>query len=285
MLALQLLVNGIAVGALYALAAVGVALIFWTTRVFHIAHGATYLIAAYTFVSLHGNSVLLALVGSTLAAAVFGWGMNKFVYRPIQRSRESFFTLFVASFGTLIIVANVISLWAGSGPKALPPPFGRVQIGFLQVTWVAIIAIVVAVVFLLGLQFFLEKTETGVGLRAMADDVELVDLLGLNRRRYATVALILGSVLVVPAAILTTYVQGLTPQAGLRIATIALIVSIAGGVGSLAGAVVSAILLGVVENVSTLYVNASWGTAVGFSVLLAILVFRPSGVIPRPSAT
>lgn len=285
MLALQLLINGIAVGALYALAAVGVALIFWTTRVFHIAHGATYLIAAYAYVVLYERSVPLALVVSILAAAVFGWGLNKLVYRPIQRSRESFFTLFVASFGTLIVATNVVSLWAGSGPKSLPSLFGRVDIGFLQITWVSVIAIVVAVIFLYGLQMFLEKTETGVGLRAMADNVELVDLLGLNRRRYAAVAFILGSVLVVPAAILTTYVQGLTPQTGLKIATIALIVSIAGGVGSLAGAVVGAILLGVVENVSTLFVNASWATAVGFSVLLAILVFRPSGIIPRSSAT
>lgn len=285
MLALQLLINGIAVGALYALAAVGVALIFWSTRVFHIAHGATYLIAAYTYVALYETSMPLALVASVLGAAVFGWGVNKFVYRPIQRARESFFTLFVASFGVLIVVANAISLWAGSGPKSLPALFGRLHIGFLQITWVSIIAIVVAVIFLFGLQFFLEKSETGVGLRAMADNVELVDLLGLNRRRYAAVAFILGSVLVVPAAILTTYVQGLTPQMGLKIATIALIVSIAGGVGSLAGAVVGAILLGVVENVSTLWVNASWGEAVGFSVLLAILVFRPSGIIPRTSAT
>jgi branched-chain amino acid transport system permease protein len=283
-LALQLLINGIAVGALYALAAVGVALIFWTTRVFHIAHGATYLIAAFTYVALYETSVPLAVAASVLSAAVFGWGLNRFVYRPIQRSRESFFTLFVASFGVLIVAANVISLWAGSGPKSLPTLFGRVEIGFLQITWVSIIAIVVAVVFLLGLQFFLEKTETGVGLRAMADDVELVELLGLKRRRYAAVAFILGSVLVVPAAILTTYVQGITPQTGLKIATIALIVSIAGGVGSLAGAVVGAVLLGVVENVSTLWVNASWGEAVGFTVLLAILVFRPSGIIPRTSA-
>lgn len=285
MLALQLLINGLAVGALYALAAVGVALIFWTTRVFHIAHGATYLIAAYTFVSLHQRSIPLALLVSIVSAAIFGWGLNALVYRPIQRSRESFFTLFVASFGVLIVTVNVISIWAGSGPKALPELIGRVDVGFLQITWVTIIAIVVAAVFLLGLQGFLEKTETGVGLRAMADNVQLVDILGLNRRRYAAVAFVVGSLLVVPAAILTTYAQGLTPQSGLKIATIALIVSIAGGVGSLPGAVVGAVLLGVVENVSTLFVNASWASAVGFTVLLAILVFRPSGIIPRSSAT
>lgn len=285
MIVLQLAINGIAVGALYALAAVGLALIFWTTRVFHIAHGSTYLIAAYAYVSLYERSVLLAVVVSVLGAIAFGWGMNKFVYRPIQRSRESFFTLFVASFGMLIIVGNVIAVWAGSAPKSLPSLFGQIQIGFIQVTWVSLIAIVMAVVLLVGLQRFLEKTETGVGLRAMADSVELVDLLGLNRRRYAAVAFILGSVLVVPAAILTTYVQGVTPSAGLKIATIALIVSIAGGVGSLAGAVVGAVLLGFVEDVSTLYVSASWSEAVGFVVLLAILVFRPSGIIPQSSAT
>ena len=285
MLALQLAINGLALGALYALAAVGVALIFWTTRVFHIAHGGTYLIAAYSFVALYERSVILALVVSLLAAAAFGWGLNKFIYRPIQRSRESFFTLFVASFGVLIIVTNVAAIWAGSGAKQLESPFGRFEVGFVQISWVSVIALVTTAILLVGLNFFLEKTETGVGLRAMADNVELVDLLGLNRRRYAAVAFVLGSVLVVPAAILTTYLQGLTPQFGLRIATIALIVSIAGGVGSLAGAVVGSILLGLVDNLATLYVNATWAAAIGFVVLLAILVFRPSGIIPRSSAT
>jgi branched-chain amino acid transport system permease protein len=283
-LALQLTLNGVAVGALYGLAAVGVALIFWTTRVFHIAHGATYLIAAYAYVSLHAISAALAVVASIVLAALFGLGMNAWVYRPIQRSRESFFTLFVASFGTLIVVANVVSLWFGSGPKSLPSLSAPISIGFLQISTASVLALVVAGAMLVLLRLFLERSETGVGLRAMADNVELVDLLGLNRRRYAAVAFLVGSVLVVPAAILTTYVQGLSPSTGLHIATLALIVSIAGGVGSLSGAVVGGIILGVVENVATLAVSSTWAQALGFAVLLAILVFRPAGIIPRSAA-
>lgn len=285
MVGLQLAVNGVAVGALYAMSAVGLALIFWTTRVFHIAHGATYLIAAYAYVQLLQTSLVLALAVSVLSAGLFGYAMNKFVYRPIQRSRQSFFTLFVASFATLIVVANVLSLLAGSGVKTLPALSKPVTLGFVQIPLASVIGLVLSIALLLLLRAFLEKSKTGVGLRAMADNVELVDLLGLNRRRYATVAFVLGSVLVVPAAILTTYTQGLTPAFGLRMATLALVVSIAGGVGSLSGAVVGAILLGVVENLATLVVSATWAEAVGFSVLLAILVFRPSGIIPRSAGT
>lgn len=285
MVGLQLAVNGVAVGALYALSAVGLALIFWTTRVFHIAHGATYLIAAYAYVQLLQTSLVLALAVSVLSAGLFGYAMNKFVYRPIQRSRQSFFTLFVASFATLIVVANALSLLAGSGVKTLPSLSKPVTLGFVQIPLASVIGLVLSIALLLLLRAFLEKSKTGVGLRAMADNVELVDLLGLNRRRYATVAFVLGSALVVPAAILTTYTQGLTPTFGLRIATLALVVSIAGGVGSLSGAVVGAILLGVVENLATLVVSATWAEAVGFSVLLVILVFRPSGIIPRSAGT
>lgn len=282
MLATQLLINGIALGSLYALAAVGLSLIFWTTRVFHIAHGGAYVVAAYVFIELLERfGAVVAVLGSLAAAVAFGYGINRFVYRPIQRSRDSFFTLFVASFGALIVVSNLISILWGSNVKTLEPISDPVQVGSIQAPSAAVIGLVVAIVFLAFLQMFLAKSETGVGLRAMADNAALVDVLGLNRRRFGTTAFVIGSAMVVPAAILTTYVQGVQPTSGLRVATIGLVVSIAGGVGSLSGAVVGGVLLGVVENVSILWVNPLWAEAVGFSVLLAILVVRPTGIIPR----
>ena len=282
MLATQLLINGIALGSLYALAAVGLSLIFWTTRVFHIAHGGAYVVAAYAFIELLERfGAVVAVLGSLAAAVAFGYGINRLVYRPIQRSRDSFFTLFVASFGALIVVSNLISIFWGSNVKTLEPISGPVQVGSIQAPSAAVIGLVVAIVFLAFLQIFLAKSETGVGLRAMADNAALVDMLGLNRRKFGTMAFVIGSAMVVPAAILTTYVQGVQPTSGLKVATIGLVVSIAGGVGSLSGAVVGGVLLGVVENVSILWVNPLWAEAVGFSVLLAILVVRPTGIIPR----
>lgn len=286
MLAVQLLVNGLALGALYALAAVGLSLIFWSTRVFHIAHGGTYVLAAYVYIGLlETTGVVVAVLGCLAAAVAFGFLINRVVYRPIQRSRDSFFTLFVASFGCLIVVGNLITIAWGSNVKTLDPISRPVSVGSVQAPSAAVIGLFVAIAFLVLLQLFLTRSETGVGLRAMADDAGLVDTLGLNRRRLGSTAFVIGSAMVVPAAILTTYVQGVQPSSGLKIATIGLIVSIAGGVGSLSGAVVGGVLLGVVENLSILWVSPLWAEAVGFSVLLMILVFRPSGIIPRRART
>jgi branched-chain amino acid transport system permease protein len=284
-LTVQLLAVGIAVGALYSLASVGFALIFGTTRVFHIAHGATYLVAAYLYVWGVHVSVLVGVLASAVGAVLFGWLTDVLVYRPIQRARNSFFTLFVASFGILIVVQNAVSVIAGSDPQQLtgaitvPVDFGSVQLPRSELTGLG-----VAVVALLALRLFLNRSNTGIGIRAMADDAELVGLVGLDRRRYSTTAFALGSLLVVPAAILTTYVQGVTPASGLSIATVALVAAIAGGVGSLPGAAVGALILGVVESLATLKLSAEWQDAVAYGVLLLLLVFRPSGLLSKVRA-
>jgi branched-chain amino acid transport system permease protein len=285
MLALQLAVNGIAVGALYALAAVGFAIIFWTTRVFHIAHGGTFVIAAYIFALVLPFSAAVAVLASLAAAVAFGYLTNAMVYRPVQRTRGSFFTLFVASFGILIIVQSVVTIVAGSDVRTLPQSLSRPVVnGAVQVPEAEVVGFGVAVVTLAALQVFMFRSRIGIGLRAMADDVELVDVLGLNRRLYSTVAFVVGSALVVPAAILTTYVQGISPSAGLSIVTVALVAAIAGGVGSLPGAVVGGLVFGLVESLATFVASAFWQDAIAYAVMLAILVARPSGLLARPGS-
>ncbi len=285
MLTVQMLAVGIAIGALYSLNAVGFALIFGTTRVFHIAHGATYLVAAYLYVWAVRYSVPVGVLVAAAGAVLFGYLTNLVVYRPIRRSRNSFFTLFVASFGILIVVQNAISIIAGSDVRLLSGGIVRpVSFGGVQVPRSELLGLAVAVLALLALRAFLNRTPTGIGIRAMADDAELVGLVGLDGRRYANTTFLLGSLLVVPAAILTTYVQGVTPSSGLSVATVALVSAIAGGVGSLPGAAVGALVLGVAESLATLKFSAEWQDAVAYAVLLLLLVFRPSGLLSRMRA-
>jgi branched-chain amino acid transport system permease protein len=282
MLAVQLLASGIAIGALYSVTAVGFALIFGTTRIFHIAHGATFLVAAYLFLWGEKYSVVLGILLAIVGALAFGYLINQFIYLPIQKTRNSFFTLFVASFGMLIVVQNLISIVAGSDVNLLKGPLSRpVPIGPIQIPLSEVIGLGVVVVALLGLGLFLQRTTTGSRIRAMADDVELIRAVGLNARRYATITFLLGSVMVVPAAILTSYQVGITPSSGLSIATVSLVSAIAGGVGSLPGAAIGALILGVAESLSTLWLPAEWQDAVAYGVLLVLLVILPSGLVAR----
>jgi len=284
-LAVFLAANGLALGSLYALVAVGFSLIFGITKVFHVAHGAVYLLVAYTYIQLSSVSIPLAIIASLVVAAALGWLMNLAIYRPVQRARESFFTVFVASFGLTVLLSNLAALAFGSDVKT--PDGGLsapVALGAIQMPAAELIGIGAAIVLFVGLRMVLQHTAMGVGLRAVADDPALVMSVGLSSRRYTTVAFVLGSVLVVPAAVLMPYVQGVTPSVALNITTLALVATIVGGVGNLLGAAVAAFIFGIVQSMSTLFLDAAWQEAVAYAVLLLILMFRPGGLMTHKTA-
>ena len=286
MLLLQLLINGIQVGALYALIAVGFSLIFGSTRVFHFAHGATFTIAAYVFYYVYSVAHLhwlLAVLGATLAAVVFGVLLDRFVYAPIQRHEGSFFTVFVASLGIGIIVQNLIGMIFGRGFVSVSTPLSRSAelIPGLYVSPLSGIAIICAIVFFGALQLFLMRTHIGMGMRALSENPELIRVYGLSPRRLSTIVFALGSLLAVPAAILSAASSGLNPAVTHHVMLISLAATIVGGVGSLRGAACAGLLLGLSENLALLYLEPQWSEAVTFIVLFLFILFRPSGFFGR----
>lgn len=282
---LQLFIEGIAVGSLYALAAIGFALIYSTTRTFHFAHGGTLLLAAYayyqTLVVWHWP-VLLCLLAALLVALLFGAGTDRLVYQPMRRTNASFLTIFAASFGLLIIATNVIALTFGSSFYTIDSTLSRsFVIGLVAVSRVDLLAMASAIVLILLLQWFIRRTRTGVVLRAMMDDPQLVGLYGFGDRRYSTIAFLIGSALIVPSAVLMTYISGLQPSIGAVITLIAIVGAILGGIGNLWGAALGGLILGIAENVGVWQLSSSWKPAITFGILLLVLMLRPGGLLAR----
>ncbi|NLY65316.1 MAG: branched-chain amino acid ABC transporter permease [Alcaligenaceae bacterium] len=290
MLFLQLVINGLQVGALYALIAVGFSLIFGATKIFHFAHGATFTIAAYVFYSLYSvqevHWVLSALVAG-LAAVLFGVFLDKCVYAPIQRHEGSFFTLFVASLGCGIIVQNLIGIIFGRGFVSVTTPLSQSVELFpgLFVSPLSGIAIICAVLAFAVLQTFLMKTHIGMALRSLSENPELIRVYGLSPRQLSSIVFALGSLLVVPAAILSASSSGLNPAMSHHIMLISLAATIVGGVGSLRGAAYAGLLLGMSENIALLYLGPQWSEAVTFIVLFLFIMFRPAGFFGRAIAS
>jgi branched-chain amino acid transport system permease protein len=290
MLLLQLLVSGLQVGALYALIAVGFSLVFGSTKVFHFAHGSAFTIAAYVFYYLYSVAQvnwMLAVCGAGLAAVLFGILLDRFVYAPIQRHEGSFFTLFVASFGVGIVVQNLIGIVFGRSFVSVATPLSRsieVTSG-LYVSPLSVIAIVCAVVFFSGLHLFMTRTHVGMALRALSENPELVRAYGLSPRRLSTIVFALGSLLVVPAAILSGASSGINPAIGHHAMLISLAATIVGGVGSLRGAACAGLLLGLAENMALVFFESQWSEAVTFVVLFLFILLRPSGFFGRPLAS
>lgn len=290
MLLLQLLINGVQVGALYALIAVGFSLIFGSTKVFHFAHGATFTIAAYIFYYLYSVTEahwVLAVLAATAGAVAFGVFMDRCIYAPIQRHEGSFFTVFVASLGAGIIVQNLVGMIFGRGFVSVTTPLSRSVelVPGLYVAPLSGIAILCAVVFFGALQIFLMRTNVGMGLRALSENPELVRVYGLSPRRLSTIVFALGSLLVIPAAIITAASSGLNPAMAHHIMLISLAATIVGGVGSLRGAACAGLLLGMSENLALMYLGPQWSEAVTFIVLFLFILFRPWGFFGRAIAS
>jgi len=290
MLLLQLLINGVQVGALYALIAVGFSLIFGSTRIFHFAHGSAFTIAAYVFydlVSIEQIHWLIAVLGASVAAVLFGLVLNRFVYVPIQKHEGSFFTVFVASFGVGIIVQNLCGMLFGRAFVAVNSPLSQSMelLPGLYVAPLSGIAIIIAVVFFVGLQLFLSRTHTGMAMRALSENPELVRAYGLSPRRLSMTVFALGSFLAVPAALLSAAGSGLNPAIGHHVMLISLAATIVGGVGSLRGAACAGVLLGLAENLSLAWFEPQWSEAITFIVLFLFILFRPSGFFGRVTAS
>lgn len=283
MLLLQLLVDGLQLGALYALMAVGFAIIFGSTRVFHYAHGTTYIIVGYVFYylaeRLHvpwwGAAVIAASAG-----VIFGVALDRYVYRPIQRDEGSFFTVFVASFGIGVVAENLVIILFGASFVSISTPLTRANDigGGIVISWLGIASMLVAGLLFTFLHWFLGRTDVGVALRALSENPELVRGFGLNPRKLSQYAFGIGSLLVVPAALVATCVTGLTPTAGHRVVLISIAASIIGGIGSLRGAGLGGLILGLAESLAVWKLSTGWSEAVAFIILFCFILARPSGL-------
>jgi branched-chain amino acid transport system permease protein len=283
MLLLQLLVDGLQLGALYALMAVGFAVIFGSTRIFHYAHGTTYILVGYFFYWMAERLLVpwwLAAAIAAFAGVVFGVALDRFVYRPIQRDEGSFFTVFVASFGIGVVAENLVVIFFGASFVSISTPLTRVTDigGGIVISWLGICSMLIAVALFVFLNWFLAKTDVGVALRALSENPELVRGFGLNPRKLSQYAFAIGSLLVAPAALVATCVTGLTPSAGHRVVLISIAASIIGGVGSLRGAGLGGLILGLAESLAVWKLSTGWSEAVAFVILFCFILARPSGL-------
>jgi branched-chain amino acid transport system permease protein len=281
-LILQLIATGLQSGAIYALNAAGFALIFGATRIFHVAHAATFTIAAYVFLAAMnaGAGWIASGTFSLIAAVAFGIVTEQVIYRPILRSKGSFFTIFVASFGVSIIVQSLIELVFGRSFESLSTPLSRAVMILpgLYVAPLFAVALTTAALVFGGLGLYLSRTYAGIGLRALLHSRELLGAFGLSSQGLSLLAFAIGSALVVPGAIFTTLSVGLQPTIGSHLMLTSLAATMVGGIGSLSGAALAGLLLGLAESLSVAVLDTQWSEAASFVVLFAFILLRPNGL-------
>jgi len=285
----QLFLNSLIAGSIYALIAIGFAIIYKTVKFFHFAHGVVYATGAYVayaFFQIHRFDFISSFILAVISSGILGVGIYQFVYHTLQVKKAPNLIYLLASFGLFIFIENLIALIYGNQILFMRPIQENSSYSFFgaAITLTQIIIIIVSIVSLVAIWTFIEKTKLGLALRAVADDPQTAQLVGINSVRLTQVAFFIGSMLAAVAGILISLETNLSPTMGFTAIFKAIIASIIGGIGSIPGAVFGGYFLGFVENFGILFIPAIWQDFISFALLIVFLILKPSGffgIIPE----
>lgn len=281
-LLIQTFVNGVIQSGFYALAAIGLVLVFGVMRVVNFAHGELVMIGAYTIWFLHAQHhfpyLIIVLVAVLLVAGI-GLLMEKFLFRPMI---DNPLGGLICSIGVLFILQVIATYLGGEGPsKQVPPPFEGtlVIMEVLRIPYQRLFSIGVAIVALFMLWFFLTKTKLGWALRAVSQDREAAALQGISAIKISKVAIGVGAAMAGLAGALMAPLTNINPHMGHNVIIAAFIVTIVGGIGSLPGAVIASVLYALFHTFVTTYFSGTIATISGLMIMVLILIVRPTGIM------
>jgi branched-subunit amino acid ABC-type transport system permease component len=273
------LLNGISIGLSIALIAAGLTLIFGVMDIVNFAHGEFYMIGAYgsiAFISYLGN-FWLAVAAAAVFTALFSIAMERVTLKPL-RGRDPLQSLIV-TFGFVLILQQLALEIFGGSPKEMPTPItGTLQMFGITYPWIRIATIVGGVIILGALFYFLARTRLGIMMRASAEDLDTARALGVPADRVFSLSIGISAVLAALAAPFLGVVRGVNPTMGAGVIIPAFIVVIVGGLGSVWGAVVAALLIGLIESMTVLVLPPWMSQILALGVLIVVLLVRPEGL-------
>ena len=297
-LAIQQLINGLTLGAVYGLIAIGYTMVYGIIGMINFAHGDIYMVSAFIAVtgftllaSLGVTSIPLALVVvllvSVLFTSVYGWAVERTAYRPLRGSTR--LAPLISAIGMSIFLQNMVQLTQGARVKPIPPMFdGGIDLftrdGFtVRLAYSQILIVVVTIALLSGFTYLITKTSFGRQQRACEQDRTMTALLGINVDRTISLTFMLGAALAAMAGVMVTVYYGVVDfyigfVAGIKAFTAAVL----GGIGSLPGAMLGGLIIGMIEAFWSAYLSAEYKDVATFSILILVLMFRPSGLLGRP---
>jgi branched-chain amino acid transport system permease protein len=283
---LQQIINGLSLGSVYALIAVGYSLVYSILLFSNFAHGSFLVIGGYScYFALKtlGMNIWLAGGLSLIAAGVSAILTEKLAYKPIRERTNVTLYLLIASMGMSIVIENIFVITVGGRFRALPPviPTDPVNLfGIATTSAFDLISLVVAVICLGGLQLFLTRTKWGLAIRAAAYNLRIAGLMGVNVSRLISLVFFVAGVLAAVGGIFLSVRYTLYPQLG-GITIKAFVAAVIGGLGSLPGAVVGSLILGLSEMLTAGFISSQLRDLVVFSLLVITLLFRPTGLFGK----
>jgi branched-chain amino acid transport system permease protein len=282
---LQQLVNGLQIGSIYALLALGYTMVYGIVKLINFAHGDVYMVGAFIGFFLAprlGNSFLLTMAASMLGCALLGALIERVAYKPLRTAPR--IAALTTAIGVSLFLENFVRLVIGPNPLPFPKlvPMVTYKLGGVYVSNIHIMVFAVSIALAVSLQYVVMKTRTGKAMRAVSFDKDTARLMGINVDNIISITFVIGSALAAAGGVLVglAYIV-IQPYMGIVPGLKAFVAAVLGGVGSIPGAVVGGLLMGVSETLVAGFLSSTYRDAVAFAILILVLLVRPEGLLGR----
>ncbi|WP_085724585.1 high-affinity branched-chain amino acid ABC transporter permease LivH [Pseudomonas sp. R37(2017)] len=294
----QQLVNGMTIGSTYALIAIGYTMVYGIIGMINFAHGEVYMIGSYVaFIVLAGLAMLgihslpllmtAAFLATIVVTSAYGYSIERIAYRPLRGSNR--LIPLISAIGMSIFLQNTVLLSQDSKDKSIPNlipgsfSFGPGGAQEVLISYMQILVFVVTLVVMLCLTQFISRSRLGRACRACAEDIKMANLLGINTNNIIALTFVIGAALAAVAAVLLSMQYGvINPNAGFLVGLKAFTAAVLGGIGSIPGAMLGGLVLGVAEAFGADIFGDQYKDVVAFGLLVLVLLFRPTGLLGRP---
>jgi len=295
---LQQLVNGLTVGSTYALIAIGYTMVYGIIGMINFDHGEVYMIGSYAaFIAIVGLGmmgldslpliIVAAFTASIIVTSAYGYSIERIAYRPLRGSNR--LIPLISAIGMSIFLQNEVLLAQDSKDKAIPNlipgnfVFGESTMNGVVISYMQVLVFVVTFVVMLGLTMFISRSRLGRACRACAEDIKMANLLGINTNNIIALTFVIGATLAAIAAVLLGLQYGvINPNIGFLAGIKAFTAAVLGGIGSIPGAMLGGLVLGIAEAFGADIFGDQYKDVVAFSLLVLVLLFRPTGILGRP---
>ncbi len=282
---LSTLIDGINLGSIYAIMALGYTMVYGIAKMLNFAHGDVIMVGGYVLFELSvslGLNCWLALVIAMVFCCALGVAIEAIAYKPLRGANS--LAVLITAIGVSFFLQNIIQLIFSSNPKSFSSItlFDTITIGELSIKGSTIFTIAICIVIVVGLVLMMKYTKIGHAMLAVSEDKDAARLQGINVNRTISITFAIGSALAAIASIcMFTAMPSLYPTAGSLPGIKAFVAAVFGGIGSIPGAFVGGILLGVIENFAKRYISTTLANAIVFVVLIAFLIFKPTGLFGK----
>ena len=282
------LINGLSLGSIYAIIAIGYTMVYGIAKMLNFAHGDVIMIGAYvafTVITTSGLPTGLGIAAAILGCMLLGICIEKIAYKPLRRAGSSLAVL-ITAIGVSYFLQNTALLIFGSNPKMfssiIPMEYATLRLGAFTVQTISIVSIAVGVVLVFFLQLFINRTRQGQAMLACAQDRGAASLMGISVNGTISLTFAIGSAMAgIAGVLLCSAYPTLSPYTGAMPGIKAFVAAVFGGIGSIPGAMIGGLLLGLIEILSKSYISSQLSDAIVFSVLIIVLLVKPTGLMGK----